>query len=152
MAVMAAILHPLHGGMELASDRVMRGLRIASAAAVLALTLAACASEEPSDPSARAELSAPAGTDAEVSIENERFSVDEISIQVGETVTWRNRDEMGHTITHGEDGAPATSAMFDEPVSVDQTVSFTFEEPGEYPVTCTIHPQMQMTVIVAGAP
>ena len=38
--------------------------------------------------------------------------------------------------------------MFDEPLSAGQTVVITFDEVGTFPVTCTVHTDMQMTVIV----
>lgn len=115
---------------------------------VVILTLVACSVDDETGNSAQADASGPAGAAAEVQIGDASFSVDEITITAGQTVTWTNGDDVGHTITHGEDGVAATGALFDEPINVDQTVSFTFTEPGTYPVTCTIHPAMQMTVVV----
>lgn len=92
--------------------------------------------------------SAPAGTEEQVVVEDHAFHPEELTVAEGTTVTWVNEDDLGHTVTHGEGGAPVQDAAFDEPISVDQVVSYTFEEPGTYPVTCSIHPAMQMTVIV----
>lgn len=115
---------------------------------VAILMLVACSVDDETGASAQADVSGPAGAAAEVQIGDASFSADEITISAGETVTWTNGDDVGHTMTHGEDGVAVTGALFDEPINVDQTVSFTFTEPGTYAVTCTIHPSMQMTVVV----
>jgi plastocyanin len=107
-------------------------------------TASGSASPSGADPA----LSAPAGTEEEVMVQDQAFSPDELTVTVGTTVTWVNGDAMGHTITHGEGGAPLQDALFDEELSQDQVVSYTFEEPGTYPVTCRVHKDMQMTVIV----
>ena len=92
--------------------------------------------------------SAPAGTEERVVVQNNAFDPEELTVTVGTTVTWVNEDEQGHTVTHGEAGAPDPDALFDEALSAGQTVTYTFEEPGTYPVTCKVHQGMQMTVIV----
>lgn len=89
-----------------------------------------------------------AGAGAEVTIDDLAFGQQEITVSPGTTVVWINDDSVGHTVTHGEDGQPANDAAFDEPIGVGEEVSHTFDEPGTYQVTCTIHPQMNMTVIV----
>lgn len=120
-----------------------------SAVASVALALSACSSDEDSSPSgAEPNVSAPASTDVEIKIADEKFVPDEVTVAVGTTVTWTNEDEGGHTVTHGEGGSAETEALFDEAVSAGQAVTYTFEEPGTYPVTCRIHHAMQMTVIV----
>ena len=128
-----------------------------------ALLLAACTGgddeemaggpfESPSDVPGATEavsgLSAPAETDDEVTVRDATFDPSVITVSTGSTVSWVNEDEMGHTVTHGEGGAPDGEALFDEALSVDQAVSYTFEEAGEFPVTCKVHKDMQMTVVV----
>ena len=93
-------------------------------------------------------LSAAAETDEEVVVRDATFDPSVITISTGSTVSWVNEDEMGHTVTHGEGGAPKGEALFDEALSADQAVSYTFEEAGEFPVTCKVHKDMQMTVVV----
>lgn len=129
-----------------------RFLRRASPLVLLALIgLVACTAESDASASpsgAEPAVSAPAATEEQVIIEDQSFSPAELTITVGTTVTWVNQDGLGHTVTHGEDGAPLQDALFDEPVSAEQVVTYTFEEPGTYPVTCKVHKDMQMTVIV----
>jgi plastocyanin len=93
-------------------------------------------------------VSAPAGTEEQVTVRDGSFEPSEITVAEGTTVTWVNEDEQGHTVTNGEGGAPAAEPLFDEPLNAEQTVSYTFEEPGTYPVTCRVHHDMQMTVTV----
>jgi len=109
------------------------------------------ASGEAAQSQAQQAASAPAEADEEVVVRDASFQTEELTISVGTTVTWVNEDEMGHTVTHGEGGAPDPEALFDESLSAGQTVTYTFEEAGSYPVTCKVHPDMQMTVVVEEA-
>ena len=92
--------------------------------------------------------SAPAGTEEQVVVEDHAFHPEELTVAEGTTVTWVNEDDLGHTVTHGEGGAPEPEHLFDEALSAGQTVTYTFDEAGSYPVTCKVHKDMQMTVIV----
>ena len=121
---------------------------------VLATGLAGCA--ETSDPGngidgeddpTQSPGASPGGA-VEVSIDGLAFADQEITVPAGASVRWVNNDSVGHTVTHGQDGQPASDAMFDEAIGVGEEVSITFDEPGTYQVTCTIHPQMNMTVVV----
>lgn len=119
----------------------------------LALVLTACDGAETPDVNGDGD-GTPAGTPgaggagAEVIIDDLAFGDQEITVSAGTTVTWINNDSVGHTVTNGEDGQAAADAMFDEPIGVGEEVTVTFDEPGTYQVTCTIHPEMNMTVVV----
>lgn len=133
----------------------MRSRRIpARIAGVALLGIALVACGPPEDPGAASEAagtSAPDDAAATVTLSDFAFDPTEITVSVGDTVAFVNEDDAGHTVTNGEGGAPAADAVFDEPVSAGQTVVITFDEAGTFPVTCTIHPDMQMTVIVEGS-
>jgi plastocyanin len=124
--------------------------------AILAVTilvsLAACGNGEASD-------SAGAGGDASggggeagatVQLTGFAFSPAELTVTAGTTVTFVNNDGAAHTVTEGTDGTAAENARFDEQVADGAEVTVTFDDPGTYQVTCTIHPSMNMTVIVEG--
>jgi plastocyanin len=128
-----------------------RSIRGGAAVIVAAAVMVGCAPRDDAPGSAGQAASVPAGAEATVTIRDRAFTPDSITVTAGTTVSWVNEDDAGHTITHGEDGAPGEGVLFDEPLSAGQTVTFTFDEPGEYPVTCTIHPDMQMVVIVEEA-
>jgi len=116
---------------------------------LLGTALAACG--PPEDPGAASESAAtdiPADADATVTVRDFAFDPEEITVSVGDTVAFVNEDGAGHTVTNGENGTPDADAVFDEPLSAGQTVVITFDEAGTFPVTCTVHTDMQMTVIV----
>lgn len=65
------------------------------------------------------------------------------SVAPGATVTVINEDTAPHTVTAENDGG------FDAVAAGGETVTFTApEEPGEYPIICTYHPQMSATLVV----
>lgn len=127
--------------------------KLALLAAMLLALLAACAPGQQDGQEASDEVS-PTGTEAAaettVVMQDIAFDQNDISVAPGTTVTWQNQDSVPHTATHGEDGEPAADALFDMPVDAGGSVSYTFDEPGTYSVTCTLHPNMNMTVVVEG--
>jgi len=73
------------------------------------------------------------------------FLPGEVTIGVGDSVTWHNDGTAAHTVTSGnpEDG------LFDSSLFLGgDTFSHTFTESGEYQYFCQIHPWMTGTVIV----
>jgi plastocyanin len=68
-----------------------------------------------------------------------------ITINVGDTVTWRNIDDVPHTST-SDDGVWDSGAL-----AAGEEFSFTFEEAGTYPYFCEFHPGMEGTVVVQEA-
>lgn len=65
------------------------------------------------------------------------------SVAPGATVTVINEGEASHTVTDQDDGG------FDVVVAGGDTTTFTApDEPGEYPITCTYHPEMSGTLVV----
>lgn len=75
------------------------------------------------------------------------FTHQSFTVEVGTTVTWTNLDNAGHTVTSGVPGEP--SGVFRSSlITKDQTFTFTFDEPGEYPYYCEPHPSMTGTVTV----
>ena len=73
---------------------------------------------------------------------NECFIPSEVTINVGETVTWSNDDSAAHTVTSGTptDGPDGTfdSSLF----MAGTTFSHTFDNAGEYNYFCMVHPWM----------
>jgi plastocyanin len=76
-----------------------------------------------------------------------------ININVGDTVVWTNKDSVPHTVTSGSGGQPDgkfdSSPGFNPVLAPQKTFSHTFEEPGEFPYYCGLHPNMVGRVIVA---
>ena len=83
----------------------------------------------------------PAST-AEVKIDNFSFGPAAVTVPVGTTVTWINRDDIPHTVV-------STEKVFKSKVlDTDEKFSYTFTKPGEYPYFCSIHPKMTGKVVV----
>jgi plastocyanin len=80
-----------------------------------------------------------------VAIQDFAFSPANITVKVGDTVTWTNKDSTAHTVT-------ADTASADAPasgnVAQNGTYTFTFKKAGTYIYHCAIHPNMQGSVTV----
>ena len=78
----------------------------------------------------------------EVKIDNFSFGPAELTVRVGTTVKWTNRDDIPHTVV-------STDKVFKSKVlDTDETFSFTFSAAGTYPYFCSIHPKMTGQVVV----
>jgi plastocyanin len=84
-----------------------------------------------------------AGT-AEVKIDNFSFGPATLTVPVGTSVTWTNRDDIPHTVVSTDDPKAFKSKVLD----TDEKFSFTFSKAGTYPYFCSIHPKMIGKVIV----
>jgi amicyanin len=79
---------------------------------------------------------------AAVKIDNFSFAPQALTIPVGTTVTWINRDDIPHT-------AVSTEGVFKSKVmDTDEKFSYTFTRAGTYSYYCTIHPKMTGKVVV----
>jgi len=88
-------------------------------------------------------ISAPAGSSAPGCEEtNECFIPAEVTISVGETITWSNDDTAAHTVTSGLP-SEGPDGVFDSSLFMaGTTFEHTFVEAGEYPYYCMVHPWM----------
>jgi plastocyanin len=87
------------------------------------------------------------GATAMVMIANLSFGPD-LTVAAGTTVTFMNSDSVPHTATEGSNGIKAADAVFDLQLPAGSSKSYTFGDAGDYKVTCTLHPQMNMTITV----
>jgi plastocyanin len=107
----------------------------ATAIAALGLLLAG-------SPNVTANTQQPATT--EVKIDNFSFGPITLTVPVGATVTWTNRDDIPHTVVSTDDPKALKSKVLD----TDEKFSFTFSKAGSYSYFCSIHPKMTGKVIV----
>ncbi len=78
----------------------------------------------------------------QVSIDNFTFSPQTLTVSVGASVTWLNRDDVPHSVV-------STDKLFKSPpLDTDDKFSFTFTKPGEYPYFCGVHPHMTGKIVV----
>ena len=68
---------------------------------------------------------------------------DQLTVSVGDTVTWTNTDPMRHTVT-ADDGAFDSGRL-----GGGETFSHTFTSAGPVPYHCEIHSGMTGTVTVS---
>lgn len=77
-----------------------------------------------------------------VTIRYYSFSPATITMTAGTTVTWRNTDEMAHTVTSDE-------GLFDSGlIDPNESFSLKFDSTGTFDYHCTPHPEMTATVVV----
>jgi plastocyanin len=94
---------------------------------------------------AAAFMSAPARADEiVVTIENFTFSPQTVTIRPGDTVIWKNGDDIPHSVV--EQGR----AFRSPPLDTGDAFSMTFTELGEVDYYCGFHPMMLGKVIVSG--
>jgi plastocyanin len=80
--------------------------------------------------------------DAKVKIDNYTFEPQKLTIKAGTTVTWKNQDDIPHTVTS------TTRAFKSKALDTDDSFSFTFTTPGTYEYFCSLHPHMTATIVV----
>ncbi len=103
------------------------------------------------NPPPEADVIIPAGTSVPGCEEtNECFSPAEISIQVGNTVTWYNDDSAAHTVISGvTTDVNSVGDVFDSGLFfAGDTFSYKFTSSGNVPYFCIVHPWMTGKVIV----
>jgi len=84
----------------------------------------------------------PAGASADVKIDNFSFGPQTLTVSVGTTVVWTNRDDIPHTVV-------STDGVFKSKVrDTDEKFSYTFTKAGTYPYFCSVHPKMTGKVVV----
>ena len=72
------------------------------------------------------------------------FNPGSVSVKVGDTVTWTNKDGAPHTVT-----VSAGPEIFDSgSLAKGMSYSHTFTKPGTYQYKCSIHPRMTGLVVV----
>jgi plastocyanin len=81
----------------------------------------------------------------EVAIAEFAFAPAELTVSIGDTVTWTNRDSAAHTVTASPGGAIDSGNL-----EQDDAYQVTFEEGGSFSYLCVYHPFMTATVTVQG--
>ena len=123
-----------------------RWLRLVGVVFALGLLFAAC-SDDSGDDGGGGDAASDSGSDsgggceADVCLENTAFNPGDITVSVGDSVTWQNVDGTDHTVT-------ADDGDFDEELADGDTYEETFDEAGEIAYHCEIHPSMTGTITV----
>jgi plastocyanin len=83
-----------------------------------------------------------AGNPLQIIMSNLSYQPQQLTVKVGDTVTWVNQDGPQHDVV--ANGGEFKSALLDN----GGTFSFTFAKAGTYKYYCSIHPNMVGTVVV----
>jgi plastocyanin len=83
--------------------------------------------------------------EAMVKISDFQFAPARLTVKAGTTVTWRNNDDIPHTVTS------TTRAFKSKALDTDDAFAFAFTEPGSYEYVCSLHPHMTGTIVVEPA-
>ena len=79
--------------------------------------------------------------EVQVTIDNFTFSPPELTVKVGDTVTWTNHDDIPHTVV-------SAGKFRSKALDTDNSYSFTFASAGDYKYFCSLHPHMTGTIVV----
>ena len=101
----------------------------------LLCAFAACVSLAAAAPASAAE----AGI---IEVKEFMFTPTTLTVSVGSQVTWVNKDDEPHTVVSD------TGVFRSGAIDTDESFSFTFDKPGTYHFTCSIHPRMVGTIVV----
>ena len=89
-----------------------------------------------------AQQGAPVTGVTQLNIQNFVYQPANMQVRVGTTVTWTNQDNVPHSVTF-KNGMKDSGLL-----SQGQSFSYTFNTPGTYQYSCTVHPYMVATVTV----
>jgi plastocyanin len=79
---------------------------------------------------------------AMIKIDNFSFGPASLTVAAGTTVTWKNNDDVPHTVV-SDDKIFRSKAL-----DTDDKFSYTFTKPGTYNYFCSVHPKMTAKVVV----
>jgi plastocyanin len=80
--------------------------------------------------------------EVQIVIDNFVFTPSDVTVAPGTKVTWINKDDAPHTAT-------SVDKKFNSGgLDTDDKFSFVFNDKGEYPYICTLHPQMKASIKV----
>ncbi|WP_338772208.1 plastocyanin/azurin family copper-binding protein [Nocardia vulneris] len=79
-----------------------------------------------------------------IDVRDMKFAPGEVTVKVGDTVTWHFTDKAPHTVQGIGDKAMGLNS----PIIDKGDWSYTFTAPGTYRYLCSLHPEMRGTVTV----
>lgn len=77
-----------------------------------------------------------------IAIQNMAFSPTTLTVKAGTTVKWTNLDQTMHDVTSD------TGVFKSGNLTNGQSYNYTFNNTGNYPYHCAIHPSMTGTIVV----
>jgi plastocyanin len=111
--------------------------------AVVALAAAGCGGNDDSSSSSTSTAAASSGGGVAIKMANIAFDPKDVTVKVGQKITWTNDDSTDHNVT-ADSGADFKSDNFGK----GATFEFTPDKAGTIKYECTIHPGMTATITV----
>jgi predicted secreted protein with PEFG-CTERM motif len=100
----------------------------------------------------KVDVSIPAGSSSPgCETTNECYIPDEVTVDVGGEVTWTNDDTAAHTVTSGSASGGPDGTFDSSLIIAGKSFTYKFEEAGEFPYFCQVHPWMVGKVVVQEA-
>ena len=106
------------------------------------VVLSACAPQEGISGGGATSAAGGTSSDGNVNISGFAFEPASVTIKVGGTVTWINKDGVVHTVVADD------KSWSSDNLSKGGQYSHKFEAAGTFTYTCGVHPNMKGTVIV----
>jgi plastocyanin len=135
VALAAGLVPVLHAG-----ERALSATQAAGAAVIVAATLVVYGVATGTDGGGGA--AAPANDPFAVSISGFAFHEANLSVHVGDTVTWTNSDGTGHSVV------ALDRSFISDTLEEGRSFEHTFDTAGTFEYICAIHPQMEGTITV----
>lgn len=82
--------------------------------------------------------------EVEVTQKNRKFGPTQLSVKVGETVSFKNEDPFFHNVYSLSDAKTFDLGSYPQ----GQAKNVTFDKPGTVEVECAIHPEMKLNIKV----
>lgn len=82
--------------------------------------------------------------DQQVVIDHHMFVPSTLTVHRGDKVTWVNKDTDPHSVSSDDHGRTFHSAILDP----GRTFAWTFSGAGTFGYYCTVHPDMQASIVV----
>lgn len=86
----------------------------------------------PASQPAAVQSAAPAGPVKNIEIIQRAFDPDKVTISKGTTIVWTNKDTVNHRVVHLPELPSDRELFHSESLSVGQSFSYTFTQPGRY--------------------
>jgi len=115
-------------------------LAVVALALVALVALVGCSSSTPATTPSTSSGSSSSSAGTAVSIANFAFNPADVTIKVGDTMTWTNNDSVPHTVT----GTGFDSGS----LAQGKTYSHKFDTAGTFDYHCSVHPSMTAKITV----
>ena len=84
----------------------------------------------------------------EISMAKIAFSPTELSVKKGDTVTWTNKESVGHDVKKTGGPGPEFSSGASGGMQEGDTFKHNFNQAGTFEYVCTVHSNMSGSVVV----